>query len=156
MTLLKKGDFLKQPRSLIVRIIALCLVCLLVFPITTFASENNTPISRASYYLDAYNTYICDLGGGKIQIWYEVMGTGYMDEIGTLSIELYEVNGDGSLTWIKTFQHENYSSMLAYDDYYHCSYVSYQGSSSKTYKAYVCIWAGKNGSGDTRYKWALE
>ena len=79
-----------------------------------------------------------------------------MDEIGVLSIELYEVKSDGSLKWLKTFQHEDYSSMLSYNDDYIYSYVSYQGSSSKTYKAYVCIWAGKNGNGDTRYMWALE
>lgn len=110
----------------------------------------------ASKYLTAYNTYICDMGDGEYQIWYEVMGTGDMDEIGTLSIMLYEVNSDGSLTWVKTFLHEDYNTMLSYDDWYHCSYVSYLGSSSKTYKAYVCIWAGKDGSGDTRYMWALE
>lgn len=34
------------------------------------------------------------------------------------------------------------------------TYVSYQGIAGKYYKAYVCIWAGKNGSGDTRYMWA--
>ena len=79
-----------------------------------------------------------------------------MDEIGVLSIELYEVKSDGSLKWLKTFQHEDYSSMLSYNDDYIYSHVSYQGSSSKTYKAYVCIWAGKNGSGDTRYMWATE
>ena len=48
----------------------------------------------------------------------------------------------------------NYDSMLVYDDWTHTSYVSYQGTTGKQYKAYVCIWAGKNGGGDTRYMWA--
>lgn len=134
----------------------MCLVVILLLSVTAYAAETDTITSRASYYLDAYNTYIHDAGNGVIQVWFEVMGTGDMDEIGTLSIELYEVNSNGSLKWIKTFQHEDYESMLSYDDWYHYSYVSYQGSSSKTYKAYVCIWAGKNGSGDTRYMWATE
>lgn len=137
------------------RIISLCLVLILSLPINIYAVEG-TPPARASYYLDAYNTYICDVGSGEIQIWYEVMGTGDMDEIGTLSIMLYEVNTDGSLKWVKTFLHEDYDTMLSYDDWYHYSHVSYQGSSSKTYKAYVCIWAGKDGAGDTRYMWATE
>ena len=47
-------------------------------------------------------------------------------------------------------------SYVATNNNYHCSYVSFQGSSSKTYKAQVCIWAGKIGSGDTRYMWATE
>ena len=143
-------------RNTFLKVIALCLVLALAIPVTATASENEVIMPYASHYLDAYNTYICDLGGGQIQIWYEVAGTGYMDEIGTLSIMLYEVNSDGSLTWVKTFLHEDYDSMLATNDNYIYSHVSYQGSSSKTYKAYVCIWAGKNGNGDTRYMWATE
>ena len=147
---------MKHSKPILIKVIALILIFVLAVPITTYATGNNSVQPFASYYLDAYNTYIYDAGNGNIQIWYEVMGTGYMDEIGVLSIILYEVNSDGSLTRVKTFSHEDYNSMLAEDDYYHYSYVSYKGSSSKTYKAYVCIWAGKNGSGDTRYMWALE
>lgn len=147
---------MKRINSNLLRVIAICLFIVLIFPVNVSAAESAPVLPRASYYLDAYNTYICDLGSGQIQIWFEVAGTGYMDEIGVLSIELYEVNSDGSLSWVKTFLHENYSSMLITDDNYHCSYVSYKGSSSKTYKAQVCIWAGKNGSGDTRYMWANE
>lgn len=146
---------MKRIKRTLVKIIALCLVLCLTLPVTASAVDNvATPY--ASYYLNAYNTYICDLGNGNIQIWYEVAATGKMDEVGVLSIILYEVNSDGSLTKVKTFLHENYDSMLATDDNYIYSYVSYQGSSSKTYKAQVCIWAGKNGSGDTRYMWARE
>mgnify|MGYP003294183307 CR=1 FL=1 len=133
---------------------ALVLAFILVATAPVSAATIDPAMPYASYYLDAYNTYICEMDDGEIQIWYEVAGTGYMDEIGVLSIELYEVNSDDSLTWIKTFLFEDYDTMLVYDDWYHCSYVSYQGSSTKTYKAYVGIWAGKNGSGDTRYMWA--
>ena len=96
------------------------------------------------------------MGNGEFEIWFSVMGTDTMDEIGTLSIMVYEVNSDGSLTWVKTFLHEDNPSMLRYNYFCHCDHVSFQGSSSKTYKAYVCIWAGKNGNGDTRYMWATE
>ena len=146
---------MKLTKSMLIKLIVVCLVLSLFLPTTAMAADDSiTPY--ASYYLNAYNTYICDLGNGQIQIWYEVAGTRIMDEVGVLSIELYEVKSDGSLSWIKTFQHEDYSSMLAYDTDYTFSHVSYSGSSSKTYKAYVCIWAGKNGSGDTRYMWATE
>ena len=138
----------------LVRIIALCLIFSIVFPFSVSATTEEIVQPYASRYLTAYNTYICRVNGNEIQIWYEVMGTGDMDEIGVLSIELYEVNSDNSLTWIKTFLFEDYDTMLVYDDWYHCSYVSYHGSSTKTYKAYVGIWAGKNGSGDTRYMWS--
>ncbi len=139
----------------LMKVLALCMIISLIFPVSVSAATVETAQPYASRYLSAYNTYICRVGtGGQIQVWFDVMGTGTMDEIGVLSIELYEVSSDGTETWLKTFRHESNSSMLIEDDWYHCSYVSYQGSSSKTYKAYVCIWAGKNGSGDTRYMWA--
>lgn len=146
----------KKSKYALQRIIAIVLILSLISPCSAMAATIEDAQPYASNYLTAYNTYICDVGSGKIQIWYEVLGKSAMDEIGVLSIELYEVESDGSLTWVKTFLHTDYSSMLASDTNYHCSYVSYQGSSSKTYKAQVCIWAGKNGSGDTRYMWALE
>lgn len=142
-----------QYRS-IIRIIAFLLVLSLITPCSVMAATVEEIQPYASYYLTAYNTYICRVNGNEIQIWYEVMGTGDMDEIGVLSIKLYESSDNTNWTRVKTFSHENYSSMLAEDDWYHCSYVSYQGSAGKYYKAYVCIWAGKNGSGDTRYMWS--
>ncbi len=138
-----------------IRIIALCLVISLMFPISVSAATAETAQPYASKYLTSYNTYICDMGGGNIEIWFSIMGTGDMDEIGTLSILLYESSDNSTWTRVKTYSHENYSSMLAYDDWCHTSYVSYQGTAGKYYKAYVCIWAGKNGAGDTRYMWAL-
>lgn len=143
-------------KTLLFNTITLILILTLLFPSTVMATTAEQVQPYASNYLTAYTTYICDAGNGEIQIWYEVLGKGIMDEIGTLSIMLYEVNSDGSLTWVKTFLHEDYNSMLETNDNYIYSHVSYQGSSSKTYKAYVCIWAGKNGSGDTRYMWATE
>ena len=144
---------MKHSKIVLMRFVAIILIIALATPITAIAAKPEPVMPLASYYLDAYNTYICRVNGG-IQIWYEVMGTGDMDEIGVLSIELYEVSSTGQETWIKTYLHEDYASMLIYDDWYHVSYVSYQGSTTKNYKAYVCIWAGKNGSGDTRYMWA--
>lgn len=145
---------MKRSKSLLINTIALCLVFTLATPIGVNAETVETITPRASYYLDAYNTYVCDMGNGRMEIWFDVMGTGDMDEIGVLSIYLYESMDNSSWRWVKTFQHENYSSMLAYNDWSHISCVSYQGIPGRYYKAYVCIWAGKDGDGDTRYMWA--
>lgn len=138
----------------LIRVLALCLIISLTFPLSVSAATIETVQPYASRYLTSYNTYICDMGGGRIEIWYDVTGTGDMDEIGVLSIILYESSDNSTWTRVKTYSHQNYSSMLAYDDWCHTSYVSYQGTAGKYYKAYVCIWAGKNGGGDTRYMWA--
>lgn len=138
----------------VTKLIALFLVFAMLTPSAVSAASTETVMPYASSYLTSYNTYICDMGNGRIEIWFDVMGTGDMDEIGVLSIKLYESSDNINWTRVKTYSHENYSSMLAEDEWYHCSYVSYQGSTNKYYKAYVCIWAGKNGNGDTRYMWA--
>jgi len=137
-------------------VIAICLVFSLMVPVSAAAINDEGVLPCASYYLDAYNTYICAMGGGEIEIWFEVMGTGTMDEIGTLSIMLYESTDNSNWTYLDTFLHEDNPTMLAERDYFHLDCVSYDGVAGRYYKAYVCIWAGKNGGGDTRYMWATS
>lgn len=145
--------YLKLHRGLL-SVIVLCLTISLIFPLSVSGTTVEPIQPYASRYLTSYNTYICDMGNGRMEIWYEVVGTGDMDEIGVLSIMLYESSDNSTWTRVRTYSHENYLSMLAYDDWCHTSCVSYQGTAGKYYKAYVCIWAGKDGSGDTRYMWA--
>ena len=133
------------------------LVCSLIIPGTALAATTGSIQPYASKYLTSYSAYVYVTTSGQIQVWYDVTGTGVMDEIGVLSIELYESTDGTNWTWLKTFLHDTTSGMLFYDDDYISSHVSRSGgSTSKQYKAYVCVWAGKNGSGDTRYFWAYE
>lgn len=142
--------------SPVFRAIIICIVASMLIPCTAFAATQQTVQPYASSYLSAYNTYICAVGGGDVEIWFEVMGTGIMDEVGTLSIKLYESTDNINWTWKKTFLHESYDTMLIEDDYWHMDCVTYDGVAGRYYKAYVCIWAGKNGGGDTRYMWATS
>ncbi len=130
------------------RIVALLLTIVMLLPIGVMAVE-----SRSSLYLDAYGAYVYPAGWGKVQVWVEVDGTGYMDEIGALEIQLYESKDNETWTWVKTFDYTDYSDMLGYDDFTHTGHVEYNGTLGRYYKAYVCVWAGKNGDGDTRYFW---
>lgn len=144
-------------KTILVRMLSVILAVSLLTPCTGKATMAETVQPCASAYLTSYNTYVCAMGSGKLQIWFTVVGDTTMDEIGTLSIRLYESSDKSNWTRVKTFSHENYSSMLATNDYVHSSYVSYNGTAGKYYKAYVCIWAGKDGGGDTRYMWtAIE
>ena len=79
--------------------------------------------------------------------------TTWMDEIGTLVIQVYESKDNENWTWVKSYSHDTSSGMLGYDKVYHSGYVEYSGTIGRYYKAYVCIWAGKDGAGDTRYMW---
>jgi hypothetical protein len=130
------------------RIAALLLAIVMLLPVGAMAVE-----SRSSLYLDAYSAYVYPAGWGKVQVWFDVTGTDDMDEIGTLEIQLYESKDNKNWTWVKTFGYTDNPGMLGYDDFTHTGHIEYSGTIGRYYRAYVCVWAGKNGDGDTRYFW---
>lgn len=137
-----------KTRSILRKAVALLLIIVFLCPIRTNAVE-----TRASYYLDSYSAYIYPAGWYKVQVWISVTGVRDMDEIGSLSIMLYESTDNETWTWVKTFQYTDYPDMLGYNDFSHSGHVEYAGTIGRYYKAYVCVWAGKDGEGDTRYFW---
>lgn len=136
-----------QREKNIVRIIAFLLVVTMIVPVGVSAAVQ----PRASYYLSSYNAYVYLPGDGEVRVYFNVEGTDYMDELGALSIAIYESTDGTNWTWKKTFTHDSTPGMLSYNDDFHSSYVSYNGVAGRYYKAYVCIWGGKDGQGDTRY-----
>ena len=135
-------------RSIAIKAITFLLLVAMLCPVGAFASE-----SRASYYLSSYTAYVYPSGWGNVEVYFNVVGTNDMDEIGALDIKLYESKDNETWSWVKTYTYNNYSGMLGYDDYTHAGHVEYDGTIGRYYKAYVCVWAGKDGAGDTRYFW---
>ena len=135
-------------KHLLFKIVAIILIVVCIFPVNAMAAE-----SRASDYLSGYSAYVYNAAWGKVQVWFDVEGTRDMDEIGALEIQLYESKDNTNFTWVKTFDYTDYSDMLAYDDFSHTGHIEYSGTLGRYYKAYVCVWAGKDGAGDTRYFW---
>lgn len=135
-------------RSLFSCLIVFLLVVSMVCPASAVETE-----PRASYYLASYSAYVYPAGWGKVQVWISVNGTEPMDEIGSLTIQLYESKDQETWTWVDTFHYTDYPDMLGYNDYYHSGHVEYAGTIGRYYKAYVSVWAGKDGDGDTRYFW---
>lgn len=135
-------------RSITLKLITILLIAVMLLPMQAMAVE-----SRASYYLNSYSGYIYPAGWGKVQVWFSVDGVDYMDEIGSLQIWIYESTDNENWTWVETFDYVDNADMLVYNDYSHTGHVEYKGTIGRYYKAYVCVWAGKNGEGDTRYFW---
>lgn len=130
------------------RFVALVLAIVLLLPVGALATE-----SRSSFYLHSYSAYVYRAGWGKIQVWFTVEGLDDMDEIGTLEIQMYESKDNENWTWVDTYMYTDYPDMLGYNDFSHSGHVEYSGTLGRYYKAYVCVWAGRNGAGDTRYFW---
>ena len=143
----------KKNTSTAVRFIALLLIFSLIVPVYANAAVVETVQPRASAYLDNYGAYVYLPGNGQVQVYFNVTGTGYMDELGALSISIYESTDGVNWTWKDTFMHDLTPGMLSYNDDFHTGHVTYNGVVGRYYKAYVCIWGGKNGQGDTRYFW---
>ncbi len=135
-------------RSRAFRLAALVLAIVLLLPVGAMAAD-----ARSSIYLDRYSAYVYPAGWGKVQVWFEVDGLTYLDEIGALEIQLFESKDNQTWTWVETYMHTEYPDMLGYNDHFHGGHVEYNGTIGRYYKAYVCIWGGKDGAGDTRYFW---
>ena len=133
------------------RTIALLLTLVLLVNIYTVSASAVEP--RASDYLCSYQAFVHPAGNGEVQVWFTVTGDNYMDDIGALTIGIYKETDTGGWEHMTTFNHMYYPDMLAHNEILHVSHVSYQGVAGETYRAYVCIWAGKDGGGDTRYFW---
>jgi len=142
-----------KKRISIVRALAMLLALALIAPIGANAAAVQTVQPCASNYLTSYSAYVYPAGSGKVQVYFTVKATGYMDDIGALTIKIYESTDNSTWYWVKSFSNGNYPSMLSQNDYFHGSHVEYQGVAGRYYKAYVCVWAGKNNGGDTRYFW---
>lgn len=141
----------KREYSVAMRIVALALAMVVMLPMHMQAATAEIVQPRASDYLSSYNAYVYPAANGKIQAWFTVTGKGYQDSIGALHISIYESADNTNWTWRKTYRHNDYPHLLSYNDNYHSGYVEYQGTPGRYYKAYVCIWGGSDGDGDTRY-----
>lgn len=139
--------------SATIRIISLILVLALLMPICVQAATIDPIQPYASYYLSSYNAYVYPAGSGDIQVYFESDSTKYLDELGCLSISIYESTDNSTWTWKKTFTHDSTSGMLGYNCHSHYGHVDYQGVAGRYYKAFVTIWGGDNGDGDSRSFW---
>lgn len=143
----------RKRKHYFVKIVACILAISLFVPVGAQAAVQDTVAPLASSYLMSYTAYICAMGEGKLEIWYRVTGTGTWADIGVLKIRLYESTDNENWYWVKTYLHEDYSTMLAHNTFAHMSHVDYQGVAGRYYKANVTIWAGPEDGGDVRYIW---
>lgn len=144
----------KQRQAYFIKAIAIVLAMVLVMPIGAMAAEQEAVTPRASYYLAGYTAYVCAMGGGDLEIWFEVTGTGFQEYLGVMSIFVYESTDNVNWYWVETFRHADYDQMLRTNAYYVMDHVDYEEAvPGRYYKAYVGIWGGPDDTGDARYIW---
>ena len=152
---------LERKRLRVAAVILLFAVCVLQAPSLSLAwdgsgeglegQETTNENDRASLYITRYSGYVNADGKGKVSVWFDITGTGKMDEIGAVTVLLYERNNaSSSWTLARTYGYSSNPGMLAYNKNFHGSNVPYSGVAGRQYYAEVHFWAGKNGGGDAR------
>lgn len=135
-----------------------CVACILVMalmvPVSVSAAVPETVMPYASHYLMCYTAYVCAMGNGELEIWFEITGTGTQEYLGVMSIFLYESTDNVNWYWVETFRHADYEQMLLTNTYFVMDHVDYdEAVPGRYYKAYVGIWGGPDPGGDSRYIW---
>lgn len=144
---------LMQKKSCFLKAVVFILVIALTMPVSVSAAMPETVMPRASAYLACYTAYVCAMGNGELEIWFEVTGTEPQEYLGVMTIFLYESTDNVSWTRVKTFRHADYEQMLLTNAWEVIDYVPYDGVVGRYYKAYVGIWGGPDPGGDSRYIW---
>lgn len=145
---------MKNRRSrLLIKLLTIILIVSLCAPIGAQAAAPETVQPMASAYLADYRAYICAMGDGNLEIWWEVTGTRTWADVGVLLVSVYESIDNSSFSRVSSFNFTDYPNMLWHDTYICVDHVDYEGVPGRYYKAYVQIWAGPEDGGDTRYIW---
>lgn len=143
-----------RKQTVLVKLVACVLAISLMAPVGISAAMPETVTPLASHYLMGYTAYVCAMGGGNLEIWFEVAGTATQEYLGVMTIYLYESTDNVNWTWVKTFRHADYEQMLLTNAWEVIDYVPYdEAVPGRYYKAYVGIWGGPDDTGDSRYIW---
>lgn len=128
------------------KVVCILMVAITLFTTTAFAAESVNP--RASDYFAMTSTFIERYSDSELEIWFDVTAKGIMSELGVRYIRLERSTDKTNWTTVKTYEKSDYSQMTCTNTAGHADCVSYQGSSSYYYRAYVEFYAKKsNGTG---------
>lgn len=107
---------------------------------------------QSSLYLDGYRAWLTPQSGGKIAVSIDVQAVDYMDEVGALTVKIYESADSGS-TWgqVRTYYASMHPQLIVHDDYlYYDTPIYHQGTAGYKYFAVVEVYAGDSTGSDSR------
>lgn len=127
-----------------VRFLCVILALSLAIPLPVYAADDAA--SRGSAFFSSYLAFIQKISSTGMQIWYDVdSNAAIMDEIGVSSIELYESADQQSWTKVRTYEMEDYSSMIDRNTSSHTGHLSYsKGKTGYYYYAHITFYAKNN------------
>lgn len=131
-----------------IQIICLLVVISILVAIPAYATEQS---ERASHYFAAYRAYCNAASSTTIEVSFNVIGAGIMDEIGASEILVQRSSNRTNWTTVKTFSSSNYSNMIATNRGTHGATLSCSVESGYYYRAYVTFYASNSSGYGEKY-----
>ncbi len=131
----------------IVKIICVLLAVSLCLSIPVLANESST---RASDFFVSTRTYLYDVEDNGFSVWFEVMATYRMDELGVNCIKIQRSSNQRTWTTVKTCYPSSYPQMIGTSTAFYADGVAYTGTSGYYYRAKVTYYA-KSGNNIGEY-----
>lgn len=133
------------------RIMAVILILAMIGSSPALAAEENVVQPRASAFISGTLAYLYDISGTTFGVWFEIIATGIMPEVGVNRIKIQRsTTGTSGWATVKTMYPEDYPEMFATGVMYYANSVSYTGKSGSYYRALVTFYA-KNSTGIGEY-----
>ena len=124
-----------------IRCTCLILAMTLVLATPVFAAETAEP-KGSSYFFNS-SVYLYNISGTSFDAWFDVTGTGTMDEIGVNFIKIQRSSDGSNWTTVRTYTKESYPHLLDHSSTTHAACVSYTGTGGYYYRAFVQLYAKK-------------
>lgn len=124
-----------------IRCTCLLLVMAMMLAIPAMAAE--TVDSRGSKYFTRSSVYLCNVSGNTFEAWFEVTGTGTMDQIGVNFIKIQRSSDGTNWATVRTYAKESYTNLIDYNTAGHAAGVSYTATGGYYYRAYIQLYAKK-------------
>ena len=128
------------------------LVVVLSLLIAAIIVPSSAVAERSSLYLSRYRAWLTPKNNGAIAVTIDVQAVGDMDDVGAISVTMYE-SSDGGSTWsaVRGYSSALYPDMLAHDTYlYFDTPITHIGRPGNKYCAIITIYAGDSTGYDTR------
>lgn len=126
-----------------IRLACLFIAIMMFFTSPVLAEERSV---YSNSFIASYDSFITVPYGNTLNIWFDVVGNGEMDEIGSQAIWLERSSNRTDWTTIRIFQPDDYPQMISTNTGIAYDYVSCNVTGGFFYRAYVKCYA-KNSRG---------
>lgn len=133
---------------------ALAAALLLGLPLPAQAADFDAmavyAVARASQYLNGYSVGIEARGSGKIAVAMTVDGTGVMDKIGVIEVEI-EQKVNGAWRYYDSLFASEYPEFFEYNSRDFVGTTYFQGTPGVSYRVTLTVYARNSKGSDTGY-----